>query len=98
MAKPSWLVDQRGLTAGTPAAHWQARHRRIARVSLPPARRPAGIRARQPAGCHKSAWPVNCIEALGAADGMMIGRVPSPAIPDLRPALRLAGPARPVNG
>jgi putative transposase len=26
----------------------------------------------------------------------MIGRVPSPALPDLHPALRLAGPARPV--
>jgi putative transposase len=49
------------------------------------------------AGCHKSAWTVNCIDAPGAADGMMIGRVPSPAVHDLRPALRLAGPARPVN-
>jgi hypothetical protein len=34
----------------------------------------------------------------GAADGMMIGRVPSPAVYDLRPTLRLAGPAGPVNG
>ena len=29
---------------------------------------------------------------------MMIGRVPSPALPDLHPALRLAGPARPLAG
>jgi putative transposase len=34
---------------------------------------------------------VNCIDAPGAAGGMMIGRVPSPAVHDLRPALRLAG-------
>src|SRR5216683_6066546 len=29
---------------------------------------------------------------------MMIGRVSSPALPDLHPALRLAGPARPLAG
>src|SRR6266702_573350 len=29
---------------------------------------------------------------------MMIGRVPSPALPDLHPALRLADPARPLAG
>src|SRR6266516_3353268 len=34
----------------------------------------------------------------GARQDMMIGRVPSPALPDLRPALRLAGPARPLAG
>jgi hypothetical protein len=28
----------------------------------------------------------------------MIGRVPSPALPDLHPALRLAGPVRPLAG
>ena len=49
-------------------------------------------------GCHKSAWPVNCIDAPCAAEGRMIGRVPSPAVHDLRPALRLAGPARPRVG
>jgi len=27
---------------------------------------------------------------------MMVSRVPPPALPDLRPALRLAGPARPL--
>src|SRR5512146_1858480 len=27
---------------------------------------------------------------------MMVSRVPAPALPDLRPALRLAGPARPL--
>ena len=33
-----------------------------------------------------------------AAVGMMIDRVPAPALPHLRPALRLAGPVRPELG
>jgi hypothetical protein len=34
----------------------------------------------------------------GARKDMMIGRAPSPVLPDLRPALQLAGPARPLGG
>jgi hypothetical protein len=34
----------------------------------------------------------------GARKDMMIGRAPSPVLPDLRPALQLAGPVRPLVG
>jgi putative transposase len=38
--------------------------------------------------------PVTCGDVWPS--GMMVSRVPPPALPDLRPALRLAGPARPL--
>ena len=49
-----------------------------------------------PVGCQKSACPVSCSDDQGRPWGIMIIRVPPPALPHLRPALRLAGPARPV--
>jgi hypothetical protein len=51
-----------------------------------------------PVGCQKSAWPMSCGDVQGQAYGIMIIRVLAPALSHLRPALRLAGPARPVNG
>src|SRR5450432_1513365 len=51
-----------------------------------------------PVGCQKSAWPMSCGDVQGQAYGIMIIRVPAPALSHLRPALRLAGPARPVIG
>ena len=41
--------------------------------------------------------PVTCDDGRTLA-GMMITRVPPPALPDLRPALQLAHPARPLTG
>jgi hypothetical protein len=52
----------------------------------------------EPVGCQKFAWPVSCSDGLGQVCGMMIDRVLAPALSHLRPALRLAGPARPVIG
>jgi hypothetical protein len=53
------------------------------------------LRAALPVGSRKSVWPVSCSDGPGPAVGMMIIRVPAPALPRHRPALRLAGPARP---
>jgi hypothetical protein len=47
-------------------------------------------------GFQRSAWPVSCSDEPGSALGMMISRVPPPALPDLRPAVQLACPARPL--
>jgi hypothetical protein len=49
----------------------------------------------QPVECQKAVWPVNCSDGLGQVCGMMIVRVPAPALSHLHPALRLAGPTRP---
>jgi hypothetical protein len=49
-------------------------------------------------GCQKSAWPVSCSDDQGQPWGIMIIRVLAPALPHLRAAQRLAGPARPVIG
>jgi hypothetical protein len=46
-------------------------------------------------GCQKSASPVSC--GMGQRLYTMIGRVPSPALPDARPVRRLVGPARSLN-
>ena len=55
--------------------------------------------ARQdPVGCQKSACSVRCSDGPASAYGIMIIRVSPPALSHLRPALRLAGPARPVIG
>ena len=52
-------------------------------------------RRADPAGYQKSAWPVICGDALPSASRgpSMIIRVSPPALPDLRPAGRLDGPA-----
>jgi hypothetical protein len=69
------------------------RDRRLGAAS---ARAPAMAPGSDPGvGCQKSAWPVNCGDGLGQVCGMMVDRVPAPALSHLRPALRLAGPARP---
>jgi hypothetical protein len=49
-------------------------------------------------GCQKFAWAVSCSDDQGQPWGIMIIRVPAPAVPHLHPALRLAGLARPVIG
>ena len=49
-------------------------------------------------GCQKSACTVTCGDTQGKPYGIMIIRVPAPALPHLCPGLRLAGPARPVTG
>ncbi len=49
-------------------------------------------------GARSLLAPVTCAGRRPMPSGMMITRVCPPALPDLRPALRLAGPARPVNG
>ena len=71
-------------------------------------RRPAGLRGKPLGGQETgtgSLWVSEvCLAcelqrcAMVSCRGIMIGRVPSPPLPDIRPALRLAGPARPVNG
>jgi hypothetical protein len=48
-------------------------------------------------GCQKSACSVTCSDG-SQPYGIMVTRVPAPALSHLRPALRLAGPARPVIG
>ena len=68
----------------------------------------AGLRGKPPGGqeqvqeaCGVSEVCLACELqrcAMVSCRGIMIGRVPSPPLPDIRPALRLAGPARPVNG
>jgi len=51
-----------------------------------------------PVGCQKSAWAMNCGNALCRVQpyGIMISCVLAPALSDLRATLRLAGPAEPV--
>jgi len=57
--------------------------------------------SRGPGASHTCGVPEVCLVcqlhpcAVGQPWDMMFGRVPSPALPDLRPALRLAGPAQP---
>ncbi len=52
-----------------------------------------------PVRCQKSAWPVSCSDGPGPAVGHDDHPCLSPtALPHLRPALRLACPARPVIG
>jgi putative transposase len=51
-----------------------------------------------PAGCRKSACLVSCGNDQCQLSGIMIIRVLGPALPHLRPGLRLAGPARPIIG
>lgn len=41
--------------------------------------------------------PVTCGDRCSSGVGQMISRIPPPALPDLRPALRLACPARPSS-
>jgi hypothetical protein len=45
----------------------------------------------QPVGCQKSACPVSCSDDQHQPQGIMIIRVPPPALSHLRPALRLSG-------
>src|SRR5215471_18724402 len=52
----------------------------------------------QPVGCQKFARPVSCSDGPGSPYGIMIIRVPAPALSHLRQGLRLASPARPVIG
>lgn len=48
-------------------------------------------------GCQKSACPASCSDAPGdPRSAMMISRVPPSPLSDLHPAVRLAGPARPL--
>src|ERR1035441_2593493 len=63
-------------------------------------RKPRGTsgRRRGLSGAKGRPIPVTWGDRRGMAAGMMISRVPPPALPDLRPALRLAGPARPIAG
>ena len=61
-------------------------------------RLPRCRRGGSPVGCQKSACPVSCGDDQGQLYGIMIIRVLAPALSHLRPALRLAGPARPVTG
>ena len=49
-------------------------------------------------GARSLPSPVSCGDDRGERYGIMIIRVLAPALPHLRPALRLAGPARPVTG
>jgi hypothetical protein len=49
-------------------------------------------------GCQKSACPVTCDDGRVQSYGIMVTRVPAPALSHVRPGLRLAGPARPVIG
>jgi hypothetical protein len=51
-----------------------------------------------PVGCQKSACPVSCGNDQCQLSGIMIIRVLAPALSHFRPALRLAGLARPVIG
>ena len=53
------------------------------------------LRRCDPVGCQKSARPVNCGNGQVRAQGIMVGRAPPTPLPDLRPGLRLAGPAWP---
>jgi hypothetical protein len=49
-------------------------------------------------GCQNSAWPVSCSVGPGPVVGNHDQPFPPPALPHLRQALRLAGPARPLGG
>ena len=58
----------------------------------------ADVREYFPVGCQKSACSVSCSDGPASAYDIMIIRVSPPALSHLRPALRLAGPDRPVIG
>src|SRR6516225_236559 len=51
-----------------------------------------------PCGVPEVCMPMSCGDGQGRPYGIMIIRVPAPALSHLRPALRLAGPTRPVIG
>jgi hypothetical protein len=55
-------------------------------------------RATSPCGLPEVCIPCDLRRRLGQLGGIMVIRVPAPALSHLRPALRLAGPAQPVIG
>jgi hypothetical protein len=64
----------------------------ILTVALPGRSGSAG----QPVGCQNCGVPLTCSDDQRQQSGIMIIRVLAPALPRLRPALRLPDPARPV--